>query len=71
MRHINAGSSGSLLALAEVVGAFNHANHRAVLEDGAHSLISESQEHISLLPGLYVGEAGVGAALLRAGQVLQ
>lgn len=69
-RDLNTGTSGSLLALAEAVAEFNDANQHHVLVQGAGWLHTSRQSYGTLLPGLYVGEAGVGTALLRAGQVL-
>jgi serine/threonine protein kinase len=68
-RDINIGSAGSLLALAELVQAFDVRSHRRILESAAARLASQPPGP-RFLPGLYVGEAGVGGALLRAGQVL-
>jgi lantibiotic modifying enzyme len=67
-RDLNTGSAGTLLALADIVDQFAVASHRAVLAQAAGALIQSGRDRV--LPGLYVGEAGVGAALLRAGQVL-
>lgn len=65
---INTGNAGTLLALAEIAGAFDDPTHKSVLEEAAHWL--SSAPRTGTLPGLYVGEAGIGAALLRAGRVL-
>jgi serine/threonine protein kinase len=67
-RDLNTGSAGTLLALADIVDQFDVASHRAVLAQAANALAQSGRDKI--LPGLYVGEAGVGAALLRAGQIL-
>jgi hypothetical protein len=69
-RDINTGSAGALLALAEMVAAFDDPQHRAVLRRGGEWLTAAKGLEGPPLPGLYVGEAGIGAALLRAGQVL-
>jgi hypothetical protein len=69
-RDVNTGAAGTLLALAEAVGEFDDPFHRDVLIQGAHSLDEASGFGGDPLPGLYVGEAGVAAALLRAGQML-
>lgn len=69
-RDLNAGSAGAVLALAELVAAFNSPQLRTVLADGARWLMTAPRLAGQPLPGLYVGEAGIGAALLRAGQVL-
>lgn len=66
---INIGSSGAVLALAELVSELADPTHRAVLEEGAECLVHARDVH-NPLPGLYVGQAGIGAALLRAGQAL-
>lgn len=67
---LNAGNSGVVLALAELVSELGDAEHRAVLVEGARWLNIAPHPGGLPLPGLYVGEAGIGAALLRAGQVL-
>jgi serine/threonine protein kinase len=67
---LNAGNGGVVLALAELVSELGDAEHRAVLAEGARWLNIAPHPGGSPLPGLYVGEAGIGAALLRAGQVL-
>ena len=67
---ISTGTGGSLLALAELVGEFGNTKHWRTLAEAARWLASSQSAARSILPGLYVGEAGVGAALLRAGQLL-
>lgn len=62
------GTSGAVLALAELVAASGEPTHRAALGETARALADAGES--SALPGLYVGEAGVAAACLRAGQVL-
>ncbi len=69
-RDINTGNAGVVLALAELVEEFAEADAYSVLREGAQWLCSSSALGLQKLPGLYVGESGVGAALLRAGQVL-
>lgn len=69
-RDINTGAAGSLLALAEIAGARGEARHRGMVAEAARWLRVAPHLGEQPLPGLYVGEAGVGAALLRAGQVL-
>ena len=66
---LGAGTAGTLLGLAELVSEIGDDAHRAVLMQGA-SHLAERQAMCPRLPGLYVGEAGIGAALLRCGQVL-
>ncbi|MGH2586776.1 MAG: lanthionine synthetase LanC family protein, partial [Dehalococcoidia bacterium] len=69
-RDLNTGNAGTVLALAELVAAFGDPRHRKVLAEGARWLAVAPPFEGEPLPGLYVGEAGIGAALLRAGQVL-
>jgi serine/threonine protein kinase len=69
-RDINTGNAGVLLALADLVAAHNAACGRETLQAAAHWLCHTPPIGKKPLPGLYVGEAGVGAALLRVGQVL-
>jgi serine/threonine protein kinase len=69
-RDLSTGSSGAIIALAELVSEMNEPAHRAVLRDGAHHLITAAGPEGSRLAGLYVGESGIGAALLLAGKVL-
>ena len=61
---------GAVIALAELVAEFDDAGLRAVLASGAHWLAEVPRLLGDPLPGLYIGEAGLGAAELRAGQVL-
>src|SRR5579859_3212837 len=70
-RDINTGNAGTLLALAELAAHLDRPGAVSVLAEGARWLRSSSLPGVPLLPGLYIGEAGVGAALLRAGQVLR
>ncbi len=71
-RDIYLGNAGVVLALAELVRLESGLEARAVLVQAAHWLMSTFSpgSHLATA-GLYTGEAGVGAALLRAGQVLQ
>jgi serine/threonine protein kinase len=69
-RDLSIGSAGAILALAELVSELGQNNHRELLTRAAHTLAMSKPSPTAPLPGLYVGEAGVGAALLRAGQVL-
>jgi hypothetical protein len=69
-RDLNCGSAGAVLALAELVAEFDDPEHRDVLRAGARWLAVAPPFAGAPLPGLYVGEAGIGAALLRAAQVL-
>jgi tRNA A-37 threonylcarbamoyl transferase component Bud32 len=68
-RYLAGGSAGVLLALAELVAEFGEGRHREALIEGIEWL-ENSKPVGTILPGLYVGELGVAAALLRAGQVL-
>jgi lantibiotic modifying enzyme len=68
-RDLAGGSAGVLLALAELVAEFGERRHREALIEGIQWL-ENSKPVGTVLPGLYVGESGVAAALLRAGQVL-
>jgi serine/threonine protein kinase len=69
-RYVMSGSAGVILVLAELVAQFGEPEHRRVLREGVDWLYRSSPNAGPTLPGLYVGEAGVGAALLRAGQIL-
>lgn len=70
LRDLCIGGAGTVLALAELVGELGDPEHRSVLAEGACWLKGSRPLSEDPLPGLYVGEAGVGTALLRAGQVL-
>jgi hypothetical protein len=67
---INTGVAGTVLALAELVDAFQHPLHRDTLRAGATSLSALQPLPGDQPAGLFVGEAGIVVALLRAGQVL-
>ena len=67
---LNTGAGGAILALAELVAEFDDPVHREALWQGARWLTGAPRPAETRLPGLYVGEAGIAAALLRAGQVL-
>jgi hypothetical protein len=70
-RDLNTGSGGTVLALAQIVEALGHDTHRAVLAASARALaLAAEPGDDEALPGLYVGEAGVAVALLRAGTAL-
>ena len=68
-RDLSGGTAGVLLALAELVSEFENPVHLDALSQGAEWL-AKSKPCAMPLPGLYIGESGVAAALLRAGQVL-
>ena len=69
-RDVNCGTAGVVLALSEIVQAFGDPQHSEVLARAAGWLRRTPRPAAATCPGLYVGEAGVGAALLRAGLVL-
>jgi tRNA A-37 threonylcarbamoyl transferase component Bud32 len=69
-RYLGGGTAGVVLALAELVSEFGDPRHRESLVEGARWL-AQSEPVGTILPGLYVGESGVAASLLRAGQVLK
>jgi serine/threonine protein kinase len=69
-RDLSLGSAGPILALADLVHMLKKDAHREVLVKAARSLAEAPRPAVDLLPGLYVGEAGIGTALLRAGVVL-
>ena len=68
-RYLAGGSAGVLLAIAELVGEFGEVRHQEALTEGIEWLRA-SRPVGDILPGLYIGELGVAAALVRAGQVL-
>lgn len=68
-RALGAGNAGTLLCLAELVDGLGLAP--TPLAEGARWLRAAPPLVQPPHPGLYVGEAGVVAALLRAGQVLR
>ena len=70
-RYVNVGAAGVVLALAELWRELRQERHRKSLIDGVHWLVSSRPFPGAVVSGLYAGEAGVGAALLRAGQVLE
>jgi len=69
-RDLNSGSAGALLALCELAAEFGDPRLIAAVRRGAIGLDRAPRPAGAALPGLYVGEGGVIAALLRAGQVL-
>lgn len=70
-RDIYMGSGGVVLAMADLAIVLEDAVARTVLARGAEWLRQAPPINQQPLPGLYIGEAGVGAVLLRAGQVLK
>nr|WP_277988982.1 lanthionine synthetase LanC family protein [Ktedonosporobacter rubrisoli] len=71
LRNLSQGMAGVLLTLAEFVTQQNTSSLRSTLRDGAYWLMQSERLGGPILPGLYSGEAGVGIALLRAGQLLE
>jgi tRNA A-37 threonylcarbamoyl transferase component Bud32 len=69
-RTLDVGAAGIVLGLAELVSELHEPRHRAVLAEAARWLRTAPAPEGPPVAGLYVGEAGIGAALLRAGQVL-
>lgn len=69
-RDLNRGSAGVVLALAELVAVYDEPRQRATLATAADWLRTQPDPAGTPLPGLYIGEAGIGTALLRASQVL-
>jgi tRNA A-37 threonylcarbamoyl transferase component Bud32 len=69
-RTIDVGAAGILLGLGELVVELGDPRHRVALERAADWLVSAEPADGLPNAGLYVGEAGVGAALLHAGQIL-
>ena len=69
-RDLGIGSAGALLCIARLVKEFEARDWQWLLHEGARNLVLAPIDRRSALPGLYAGEAGVGVAVLRAGQVL-
>jgi serine/threonine protein kinase len=69
IRDLAVGSAGGVLALAKL-SALGAALHLETLELASKWLVGAPRFAGSPLAGLYLGEAGVGLALLRSGQVL-
>jgi len=69
-RDLNAGSAGPVLVLAELVSRFGDPQHRQTLAEGAIGLLQTPRFGGDPPAGLYVGDAGVGTALLHAGLAL-
>ena len=70
LRHIDRGVAGTVIALAELVEALQLDRHASMLRRGARGLLRSARPEGETLPGLYIGEGGVAAAILRAGEVL-
>ncbi|HEX2914990.1 MAG TPA: class IV lanthionine synthetase LanL [Chloroflexia bacterium] len=73
-RDLHAGTAGTVLALAELVAHLDHdrdlSGQREILKEAVAWLQIAPRPGGEPLAGLYVGESGIAAALLRAGQVL-
>lgn len=70
-RDLNTGSGGPTLALAELAAFSGDSQQLAVLAGAGAWLVAAPRPGGNPAPGLYVGEAGIGTALLRAGLVLE
>jgi hypothetical protein len=70
-RDVNTGMAGTILALAELVGELRVPRHAEILRAAARTLHAMPSVPGDRPRGLYVGDMGVVAALLRAGQVLR
>ena len=70
LRDLNTGAAGALLALTALAAALPDERYRERVASAAGWLDAAPRYEGPLLGGLYVGEAGVAAALLRAGQLL-
>lgn len=70
-RDLYAGNAGTVLALAELISELADSHSPTTLARATQWLRSAPAIGPRELPGLYVGKAGVGAALLRAGQTLR
>lgn len=71
-RDLGMGTAGALLAMAELAAAFpGQPGWPDLVARGARWLCVAPAPGGEPVPGLYAGEAGIGTALLRAGQVLR
>lgn len=70
LRDVNGGAAGVVLALAQAAPLLDEPEVWATLSASTRWLAASAPLPGGPLPGLYVGEAGVGAALLRAGEAL-
>jgi hypothetical protein len=68
-RDLAIGNAGAVLALAKL-SALGQQSHKEMLESATISLAAAPRFLGTPLAGLYIGEAGVGMAFLRSGQVL-
>ncbi|MCA1703893.1 MAG: hypothetical protein LC808_11760, partial [Actinobacteria bacterium] len=71
LRDINGGAAGILLALTQAAPYLRSDLVWETVEAAAHWLADSAYFPGGPFPGLYVGEAGVGLALLRAGIALE
>ncbi|HZB75828.1 MAG TPA: lanthionine synthetase LanC family protein, partial [Solirubrobacteraceae bacterium] len=69
-RDVNSGMAGTVLTLAELVDELGGESHADVLRRAATTLHGLPRLPGGTPAGLCVGDAGVAAAILRAGQVL-
>ncbi|AKT40112.1 lanthionine synthetase LanC family protein [Chondromyces crocatus] len=69
-RDIGHGTAGVVLALSSLVATLGESSHRATLARAAFGLLHAPRPDGAPVAGLYLGEAGIGAALLGAGRVL-
>jgi serine/threonine protein kinase len=69
-RDLYDGVSGIAFALAELVTEVGDPRHRELLRQALDWLQVGTPSETTRLSGLYMGESGVGVAMLRAGQVL-
>lgn len=70
-RDIDGGMAGIILVLSEALKCLAEPPIRRVLRLAAQWLVRSQPLPGGPLPGLYIGEAGIGLALLRAGEVLE
>lgn len=70
LRDVNSGLAGTILAFAGLVAELAEPQALDVLAQSVKWLQALPPHSDPPLPGLYIGEAGVGTALLCAGQVL-
>lgn len=70
LRDLYNGVAGVVLALSELVLTHDQPDQHDALAEAARWLATSPRPKGHSVPGLYIGEAGVSTALLRAGQVL-
>lgn len=64
---LGAGSAGVVLALADFANGWNTDRYDEAIERGAQWLCESTQIGPHQLAGLYVGDAGIGVAIMRGG----